>query len=104
MCIASLDLFDLAWSLLICALTIWSVWWVYRDAEARGKSGCLMAVVVCAAAWPLSLLVWFAARPSLATAGPIHCRSCGAVIPVGRSYCPSCGRTHDDSAAIAPRG
>ena len=39
-----------------------SLVWVYRDAEARGKSGPLMAVLAWFT-WPWGLLIWLVARP-----------------------------------------
>lgn len=40
-----------------------SVGWAARDAETRGKSGCLVALLVAFGTWPLSLLMWIAFRP-----------------------------------------
>lgn len=45
------------------ALVISSYVWLYRDAEARGKSGCLVSLIVFLIGWPLSLLVWLIFRP-----------------------------------------
>ena len=39
-----------------------SIVWAGRDANARGKSGCLVAFLVWLF-WPLSLLVWIVSRP-----------------------------------------
>lgn len=47
----------------ILALMFWSLWWVYDDAEARGKSGCLVAILVFLIGWPISLLAWVVFRP-----------------------------------------
>jgi uncharacterized membrane protein YwaF len=41
-----------------------SLLWVYHDAEKRGKSGVLVAVLVLLIEWPVSLLLWLAFRPS----------------------------------------
>jgi hypothetical protein len=41
----------------------WSIRWAYVDAEERGKSGCLVALVVALLSWPISLLVWAVFRP-----------------------------------------
>ncbi len=38
--------------------------WVAKDAELRGKSGILLAVLIFFT-WPLGLLVWVVARPEL---------------------------------------
>ena len=45
-------------------LLIWSLIWVSKDAEARGKSGSLLAILVFFT-WPIGLLVWMVARPEL---------------------------------------
>lgn len=45
------------------AAFIASVGWAARDAEKRGKSGCLVALLVAFITWPLSLLMWVAFRP-----------------------------------------
>ena len=50
-------------SLAFFGVYIWSVIWSYADAEKRGKSGCLVALLVAFASWPLGLLIWFVARP-----------------------------------------
>ncbi|MGB2955486.1 MAG: hypothetical protein WBB64_05890 [Anaerolineales bacterium] len=51
--------------LLILGLLAGSLIWVYRDAEKRGKSGCLVALLVFLLEWPISLLVWLVFRPDL---------------------------------------
>ena len=40
-----------------------SLIWVYRDAEARNKSGILVVMLVFLLNWPLSLLLWLVFRP-----------------------------------------
>jgi prepilin-type processing-associated H-X9-DG protein len=42
-----------------------SVAWVWRDANRRGQPGFIVAVLVTFLFWPLSLLVWLAARPAV---------------------------------------
>lgn len=49
--------------LVILGLLIWSLVWVYRDAEKRGKSGLIVALMVFLLNWPISLLVWLVFRP-----------------------------------------
>jgi len=44
-------------------LLVVSLVWVYRDAEQRGKSGILVALMVLLLNWPISLLVWLVFRP-----------------------------------------
>jgi hypothetical protein len=49
----------------VFALLVWSLIWVYQDAEKRGKSGILVALLVFLLEWPISLLVWLVFRPEL---------------------------------------
>ena len=46
-------------------LLIWSLLWVYRDANARGRPGWLVALLCFFCEWPLSLLMWLVLRPEL---------------------------------------
>jgi hypothetical protein len=50
-------------SITIFALYVYSIIWSYGDAEQRGKSGCLVALLVALLSWPLGLLVWVVLRP-----------------------------------------
>ncbi|MDX5346718.1 MAG: hypothetical protein LPJ89_01350 [Hymenobacteraceae bacterium] len=50
-------------SLLFLGLWIWSIIWAYNDAEARGKPGWAVALLVALFSWPLSLLLWVIFRP-----------------------------------------
>jgi hypothetical protein len=43
-------------------LVLFSCRWVGRDAERRGKSGCLVALLVLLT-WPLGLILWLFFRP-----------------------------------------
>jgi hypothetical protein len=47
----------------IYGLLVASLIWVYRDAEARNKSGLLVVLLVLLLNWPLSLLLWLVFRP-----------------------------------------
>lgn len=40
-----------------------SIIWAYQDAQQRGKSGCLVALLVSLFSWPFGLLIWFVFRP-----------------------------------------
>lgn len=53
------------WLLILLSLLLlyFSIRWVYRDAESRGKSGCLVAVMIALISWPASLLLWLVFRP-----------------------------------------
>ena len=47
----------------VLGLLVASLIWVYRDAEARNKSGALVVLLVLLLNWPLSLLLWLVFRP-----------------------------------------
>jgi len=51
--------------LVMLGLFIWSLIWVYGDAEKRGKSGWLVVLMVFFANWPVSLLIWLVFRPEM---------------------------------------
>jgi Na+/proline symporter len=42
---------------------LYSVFWAYNDAEKRGKSGCLVALLVFLLSWPVGLIIWLLIRP-----------------------------------------
>lgn len=67
----------------LAVLAAWagSVAWVWRDAERRGQPGFIVAVLVALLCWPLSLIVWAAARPNL-TGSPAAPRSRGWILAV----------------------
>lgn len=48
--------------LIFFAIYIASLVWVYRDANRRGKSGILVALLVALISWPIGLLVWLLVR------------------------------------------
>jgi hypothetical protein len=49
--------------ILVClAIYIASIVWVYRDANRRGKSGILVALLVALISWPIGLVVWLIIR------------------------------------------
>jgi hypothetical protein len=52
--------------ILSLGILIWSLIWVYNDAEKRGKPGLLVALMVFLLSWPISLLVWIVFRPDVA--------------------------------------
>ena len=51
--------------LVVLGLLIWSLVWVWRDAEKRGKPGWIVALMVFLLEWPISLLVWVVFRPDI---------------------------------------
>ncbi len=57
------NLMGIFFGTIVLALMIWSLVWVYSDAEARGKSGFLVAFLVFLLNWPISLLLWLVVRP-----------------------------------------
>jgi hypothetical protein len=50
-------------SIVTLALAILTTIWAYNDAESRGSSGCLVALLVFFVCWPVSLVVWILVRP-----------------------------------------
>lgn len=48
--------------LLVLGLYIWSIVWSYRDAERRGVSGILVALMVALLSWPIGFIVWLVIR------------------------------------------
>ena len=46
-------------------LYIWSIFWAYKDAEKRRRSGILIAILVAFVAWPLGLIIWLIIRPDV---------------------------------------
>ena len=47
----------------LLAIYLYSIVWAYGDAERRGKSGCLVAIVVFLLTWPVGLIIWLLIRP-----------------------------------------
>ncbi len=52
----------LIFCLIFLANYIASLVWVYRDANRRGKSGILVALLVAIISWPIGLIVWLIIR------------------------------------------
>lgn len=84
--------FALAALLVWIAITVW----VYRDAEKRGMSGALWALVVFFVHL-IGLLVYFLVRsdhpirvPAAGAQGPV-CPKCGQAAGRDHTFCPSCG-------------
>ena len=52
--------------LVIAILFVWSFIWMYKDAQLRGKSGCLVVLVLLFfVTWPLSIIIWLVCRPNI---------------------------------------
>ena len=47
----------------VLALYVLSIMWAFSDAEDRGKSGCLVAILVAFLSWPIGLVAWLIFRP-----------------------------------------
>jgi len=58
---------------LLSLLFVFSVLWVFFDARARQKSGCIAMLFILLVGWPLSFLWWFWLRPPLER-GPVRRR------------------------------
>jgi preprotein translocase subunit SecG len=50
-------------ALFFLAVFVYSIVWAYGDAERRGKSGCLVALLVFLLTWPVGLIIWLLIRP-----------------------------------------
>ena len=54
----------------VLGLLVWSLIWVYQDAEARGKPGWAVSLLVLLCKWPISLCAWLVFRPGVN--GPVQ--------------------------------
>ena len=50
---------------LFLILYVWSIVWAYSDAEDRGQSGCIIALLLFLGSWPLGLIAWLIFRPEV---------------------------------------
>ncbi|RMH01308.1 MAG: hypothetical protein D6706_02015 [Chloroflexi bacterium] len=57
-------IFILCIGLPILFLYVSSIIWAFFDARSRGKSGCLVALLVMFLSWPLGLIAWLIFRPN----------------------------------------
>jgi hypothetical protein len=51
--------------LMLLGIWIASAIWAYEDANRRGKSGCLVSLLVLLFSWPFGLLIWLIFRPQV---------------------------------------
>lgn len=58
-----LYVFALLFGIVLIELYIRSAVWAYHDAEIRGQSGALVALLVLLFFWPSGLLLWLSFRP-----------------------------------------
>ena len=56
--------FEIVTAFLVFVVYAGSLAWVFADAENRGKSGCLVVLVVMFLFWPIGLVVWLVFRPN----------------------------------------
>lgn len=52
-------------ALILLVIQIGVLIWVYTDAERRGKSGCLVMLLVFFLAFPAGLIAWLIFRPPI---------------------------------------
>jgi hypothetical protein len=80
--------------LLLMALWIFVIFWVYRDAESRGMSGILWALLVFIGN-VVGLIIYLIVRNEPGrrppTAPAEKCPTCGNSIGAGFTFCPHCG-------------
>jgi hypothetical protein len=80
--------------LILLALWIFVLVWVYRDAESRGRSGILWALLVFIGN-VIGLIIYLIVRnesvPRPLAPPSEKCPSCGKNIGSGFTYCPHCG-------------
>jgi len=64
---SSMDITALVISLVVVLVMfivyIWSLVWLYRDANRRNSNGLVITILVAIFAWPIGLLIWLLARP-----------------------------------------
>ena len=98
-------------ALAIFALLIAVLVWVYRDAESRGMSGILWALIVFIGHL-VGLVIYLIVRsdhpvrapspagPPPASALPRHCPQCGKIADKNHAFCPYCGARRE---AVCPK-
>ncbi len=79
--------------ILLCAgfyiVGILAIFWVYNDANERGTSGCLWALIVFWLGIP-GLLIYLVVRPK----SRLHpCINCGYERSADQPFCPHCGHS-----------
>ena len=85
--------------LVLAGIYIGSLAWLFRDANQRNRNGAALVVVVALFAYPVGLLIWYLARPSLSPEktslrlwdGSFVCRKCGTRLIDDDKECPECG-------------
>ena len=81
--------------LLLVILWIWAIVWVYRDAEKRGMSGALWALLVFVGSI-IGLIIYLIIRNENLiksnTAGTNACPGCEKIVSTEYVFCPHCGK------------
>ena len=54
--------FSIGFGILFTVIFVMSIVWAWRDAKARGQTGCLIALLMLMC-WPWGFLVWLMFRP-----------------------------------------
>lgn len=54
----------------LCLLWIVSIVWAYHNAQSRGKSGCLVALLIIFLTWPVGFIAWLVFRPNCRSGRP----------------------------------
>ena len=60
-----IQVFNILMVSLFIVLPLWSVVWAARDAEARGRLGWLVGLLVLLLVWPLGLILGLILRPPI---------------------------------------
>ena len=88
-------------SLLSLIINILIMVFLYKDAEKRGKSGILWAILGFFLSI-IALIIWLLVRPPIGAApaggggaGDRRCPNCGRNMPVDARVCPYCGKNFD---------
>lgn len=86
-------------SLILLVIWLMVIFWVYRDAENRGLSGMLWALLVFIGNL-IALIIYLIIRTEHSAAGitdtALNCPHCKKSISAGYAYCPHCGKSIDN--------
>lgn len=74
--------------LIVLAINIFILIWVYRDAKARGMDNAVLWLVIVLLTGLVGLIIYLVVRPKGDTA---PCASCGKKRMAGLTVCPNCG-------------
>jgi hypothetical protein len=72
---------------------VWSFIWLYKDAQLREKSGCLVILVLFFfVPWPWGLIIWLVCRPGIRYNYPEYHRRKPIANVINMKRCPACNR------------